>query len=166
MENKIPLPTDCIYKFYALFGLLIFIFCIGSVLYLTRSTNELLFTSIIESEALKVIEKPTSAEIAKLQGTEKRVEIALADKKFFLGALGVIAAGGIFSMMYGFIKWHREIQPIQDEMALLQLAKLRHEVQGLTSHTTDLRKKPLRPVNSNLGRNNTSGAGKSWITRT
>lgn len=65
MENKIPLPTDSIYKFYALFGLLLFIFSIGSTIYVSRSTNELVFTSAIEFETLKVIEKPTSVEIAR-----------------------------------------------------------------------------------------------------
>lgn len=32
MENKIPLPTDNIYKFYALFGLLLLVFTIGAAL--------------------------------------------------------------------------------------------------------------------------------------
>lgn len=141
MENKVPLPTDSIYKFHALFGLLIFIFCIGATLYLTRTTNELIFTSVIEYETLKTIEKPTSVEAAKRQGIEKRVEIALADKEFFLAAIGVIAGVGIFSMFYGFSKWHRKIQPIQDEMARLQLEKLRHEVLNLTSRPVEQEQK-------------------------
>lgn len=132
MENKIPLPTDSIYKFYALFGLLVFIFCSGAVIYVTRSTNDLIFTSSIEFETLKAIEKPTPIEIAKREGIEKRIQIALADKAFFLQALGVITAFAMFTMGYGFLKWHRDLQPIQDETARLQLEKLRHEVRSLS----------------------------------
>ncbi|HOI52754.1 MAG TPA: hypothetical protein PLN02_10290 [Azonexus sp.] len=136
MENKIPLPTDSIYKFYALFGLLVFVFCVGATIYISRSTNDLIFTSSIEYETLKTIEKPTTVEVAKREGIEKRVEVALADKTFFLRALGVIAALGMLTMAYGFLKWHREIQPIQDETARLQLAKLRHEVRALSENNS------------------------------
>jgi hypothetical protein len=136
MENKIPLPTDSIYKFYALFGLLLFIFSVGATVYVARSTNDLVFTSAIEYETLRAIEKPTAVEIAKREGIEKRVEIALADKKFFLYALGTLVGLGMLAMIYGFTKWHRDIQPIQDETAKLQLEKLRLEVAGLTQHST------------------------------
>jgi hypothetical protein len=136
MENKIPLPTDSIYKFYALFGLLLFIFSLGATIYVSHSTNDLVFSSAIEYEILKAIEKPTATEIAKRQGIEKRVEIALADKKFFLYALGVLSGFGMLAMIYGFTKWHRDIQPIQDETAKLQLEKLKLEVAGLTQHST------------------------------
>jgi hypothetical protein len=137
MENNIPLPTDSIYKFYALFGLLLFIFSIGSTIYISRSTNDLVFTSAIEYETLKAIEKPTSVEIAKRVGIEKRVEIAPADKKFFLYSLGVIAGLATFAMIYGFTKRHRDIQPIQDETARLQFEKLKLEVAGLPPHSTE-----------------------------
>jgi hypothetical protein len=136
MENKIPLPTDSIYKFYALFGLLLFVFSLGSTIYVSRSTNDLVFTSAIEYETLRAIEKPTSVEVAKRMGIEKRVEIALADKKFFLYSLGALACLGMLAMIYGFTKWHRDIQPIQGETARLQLEKLRLEVAGLTQHFT------------------------------
>ncbi len=132
MENKIPLPTDSIYKFYALFGLLLFIFSLGATIYVSRSTNDLVFSSAVEYETLKSIEKPTTAEVTKRQGIEKRLEIALADKKFFLYALGALAGLGMVAMIYGFTKWHRDIQPVQDETAKLQLEKLRLEVAGLT----------------------------------
>ncbi|BAK76493.1 hypothetical protein NH8B_2107 [Pseudogulbenkiania sp. NH8B] len=134
MENKIPLPTDSIYKFYALFGLLIFIFCLGSSLYITRSTNELIFASTIEYETLKSTTKPTAIEATKQKVIEKKVELALSDKKFFMAVLGFVAGFGVISMFYGFVKWHREIQPIQDETARLQLEKLRHEVKSLNSN--------------------------------
>lgn len=131
MENKIPLPTDSIYKFYALLGLLLFIFCLGSTIYVSRSTNDLIFTTYIELETLKTVDKPTPVEIAKREGIERRVEIAVADKESALRGIGFVCAIGLFMMGYGFLKWHRDIQPIQDETARLQLEKLRHEVSAL-----------------------------------
>ena len=39
MESKIPLPTDNIYKFYALFGLLLFIFAFGGCYIKTKPST-------------------------------------------------------------------------------------------------------------------------------
>lgn len=53
MESRVPLPTDNIFKFYALFGLLLTIFSAGSVLYVNKSTNDLAFEIAVEYETLK-----------------------------------------------------------------------------------------------------------------
>jgi hypothetical protein len=128
MQNNIPLPTDNIYKFYALFGLLLFIFAVGATLYVNNSTNNLLVDSVVELESLKIIENPTAVESAKRQLLEQRIEVTLEDKEFYKKALAALSALGFWLMGYGFWKWHREIQPIQDEIARLQRDKLRSEV--------------------------------------
>jgi hypothetical protein len=132
MEKIIPLPTDNIYKFYALFGLLTIIFCISATIYINHSTNELVFASTIEYEALKTIEKPTSVEAARIKVIEKKVEMALSDKQFFKYSISILLGLALFAMCYGFWKWHREVQPIQDEILRLQLEKLRKELQNLS----------------------------------
>jgi hypothetical protein len=131
MENKIPIPTDNIYKFYSLFGLALFIFCFGAIIHINSSTNEFMFSAAIEQKTLESIEKPTATDIAKKNGIEKRVEIAISDKNFFLYSLGCLAGIAISLMVYGFYKWHNEIQPIQDETARLQLEKLKLEVEKI-----------------------------------
>lgn len=113
MESKIPLPTDNIYKFYALFGLFLFITCIASSVYVSRSTNELIFSATIEMETLSAIKEPSSIDNAKKKIWERKVELALADKNFFLRVLGGIAGVGCLLMGYGFLKWHNEVQPLQ-----------------------------------------------------
>lgn len=128
MESKIPLPTDNIYKFYALFGLLLFIFSVGAMLYLHDSTNDFLFNAIVEEERLKAIEKPTVIESAKQKILTRRIEIIMNDRVFFINCLGVLVGIAIILASYGFMKWHREIQPTQDEIMKLQLEKLRREV--------------------------------------
>lgn len=57
MESKIPLPTDNIFKFYALFGVLILIASIVSVVWINNSTNERIHSLIREYESLPQVEK-------------------------------------------------------------------------------------------------------------
>jgi hypothetical protein len=134
MENKIPIPTDNIYKFYALFGLLIFIFSAGSLIYINRTTNDLAFQDILELDAVKQIPNPSPIDTAKKELLERRLTVAVSDRKSLSSAVGVLAAMGVILMYYGFKKWHQDIQPIQDEITKLQLEKLRHEVRQL-KHT-------------------------------
>lgn len=131
MENRIPLPTDNIYKFYALFGLLLFIFGIGATIAQTKVTNDFMVKSFIELEALKAIEKPNSVESFRRSVTERMIAIEKSDKEFFKWGLAVIAGIGFFLMIFGFGRWHSRIQPMQDELLQLQLEKLRREVAGL-----------------------------------
>jgi hypothetical protein len=48
-----------------------------------------------------------------------------------MNAIRILAGAAFWMMVYGFFKWHREIQPVQDEIAKLQLEKLRIEVDQL-----------------------------------
>ena len=131
MESKVPLPTDNIYKFYALFGLLLFIFGIGAGIAQTKLTNDFMVRSYIDLESLKSIEKPSSVETLRAAVLERMIDIEKSDKETFKWALAIISAAGISLMLYGFHRWHTRIQPAQDELLHLQLEKLRHEVAAL-----------------------------------
>ncbi|MEJ1378147.1 MAG: hypothetical protein RPU32_09290 [Candidatus Sedimenticola sp. (ex Thyasira tokunagai)] len=128
MENRIPLPTDNIYKFYALFGLLLAMFGTGATLYVNKSTNDLVFKIAVEYETLKADPVRSVSQEARFQVLQKKLEIAGKDKNLFLFGLSVVIGVGILMMWYGFKKWHTEVQPIQDEMARLSLKKLKREV--------------------------------------
>ena len=129
MESRIPLPTDNIYKFYALFGLLLFIFGLSATIYTTKSTNEFMATAIVDLEELKSMAAPTAREEARRQILQRRMEVAKSDKEFFKWGCGVVGGVGLVLMIFGFGKWHKEIQPTLDEIAQLQLIKLRREVE-------------------------------------
>ena len=131
MESRVPLPTDNIYKFYALFGLLLFIFGVGAIIVLQRSTNDFLYRSSIDLETVKAIAQPTPPDIAKRELLGKLIVVAMNDKDFLGHCLSAIAAVGFWLGVYGFYKWHKIIQPVQDEMLQLQLEKLRREVAAL-----------------------------------
>ncbi len=128
MESRVPLPTDNIYKFYALFGLLLLIFGIASTLYVNKSSNDLVFEVGVEYELLNANPVREVSEEARFQLLKKKLEVSKSNKLFFLSSLGVLIGIGVSMMGYGFKKWHMEIQPIQDEMAKLNLKKLRREV--------------------------------------
>ena len=129
MESRIPVPTDNIFKLYALFGLLLFIFCCSAVLYVVRSANEVVYASLPELEGLKQIKQPTSVDQARIALLQRKLEITKADKDFFIYALGGIMGVALLLMFFGFRRWHQDVQPIADETAKVQLeiAKLQLE---------------------------------------
>ena len=131
MESRIPLPTDNIFKFYALFGLFLFAFAIGEGLYLTKSHNEFLMASVVEVEGLREVEKPSAAQKARKAVLERLMEVERTDNTFLGNLLVALATGAFFLMIYGFQQWHTKIQPLQDEISQLQLKKLRLEMEQL-----------------------------------
>ena len=135
MENKIPVPTDNIFKFYALFGLTLVVFAFGATLYNHNAANALILATAGEIDALKHIESPTRSELVRLALLERQKEIAISDRKFFQWPLGAILAAGGYLLWYGYSKWQKLVQPRLDEMsrtelaiAKLQLEKLRREL--------------------------------------
>lgn len=134
MESKIPIPTDNIYKFYALFGLLLIVFSFGSTLYVNKSSNEQMITLLVEIETLRQEQPPTAPQQLRQAIAQRQLDIAKSDKEFFRWALVALGMVGTLGLMYGFGKWHKEVQPVIDEsarvqleIAKLQLAKLRSE---------------------------------------
>lgn len=133
--DKLPLPTDNIYKFYAFFGLLLFIFGAGATVALQRGTNDSVYKLYVELDSVRA---PSTAPSAAMdQKSEKSIreallerliEVAREDKKILSMYLSVLIAFSVLLTVAGFYKWHTQIQPIQDEMMRLQLQKLRQEV--------------------------------------
>lgn len=135
MESRIPVPTDNIYKFYALFGLLLVVFSLGAVFYVVDSTNDKVFNTVPELSALHELPQPSAADKVKIALLERKLTIAQSNKDFLTGAAGVLCAMGLCIATFGFVKWHRDVQShldklaqVQLEIAKLQLVKLQREV--------------------------------------
>jgi hypothetical protein len=128
MENRVPLPTDNIFKFYALFGLVIIIFAFSASIYTQKNSNDFLGTAVVDLEELKALEAPTVREKARRAVLQRQIDVAVSDRETYKWSLGLLAGFGTICLMFGFSRWHTEIQPKQDELVDLQLAKLRHEV--------------------------------------
>lgn len=131
MESKIPLPTDNIYKFFALFSLLLLISGIGLVFYSTNNTNSIIFEHWVEIESLQSIEKPTVEQESRLKALERKVEVAVSDKNALRWASFGMVMLGTFGVMLGFGYWHKHIQPVADQMARTQLEIARLQLLNL-----------------------------------
>lgn len=131
MESRIPLPTDNIFKFYALFGLLLFVFGAGALIYVTKSTNAFMAEALVELETLKSHPEPTATEQARRTVLERQVEIEKSDKTTFTRASNILIVIATSFMGYGFWKWHTAVQRIQDRIVRLQLEKLELEVEAM-----------------------------------
>ena len=136
MEKYFSIPTDNIYKFLALFGLAFTLFLIGLLVYLVNSSNEVILNAHVQAAELQTNEKRSPRAQATLDAIEKRVEITVADKEFGQWVLRISLGCSLYLMGFGFVKWARAVQPLQDELMRvqlelqkLQLEKLRREVQ-------------------------------------
>lgn len=133
--DKLPLPTDNIYKFYALFGLLLFIFAIGATVSLQRGTNDSVYKLYAELEAIRtsspVANPSPSGQAAspsvREQLLERLIKVATEDRATLSNCLAGLAGISVLLVVVGFRRWHTQIQPIQDEILKLQLEKLRRE---------------------------------------
>jgi len=132
MESRIPLPTDNIYKFYALFGLLLFVTAVAGVIVVNASTGETIHQLVKEYQEIgdDAVSKEDNI-LAKI--IETRLENQAKNKKFFIQSLGVLLAVALILMFHGFIQWHKIIQPKQDELLVLQIERLKLEVEQLKS---------------------------------
>ena len=119
-----------------MFGLLLFIFGFGSIVYLTKSTNELIFQLHPQIAAIEQMANPSKVDLVKKEDMEKQISIAGQDKTGLCFYCYIIILIGFFLMLFGFGKWHWSVQPIQDKITKLQLEKLRLEVKELANRLT------------------------------
>lgn len=131
MQSRIPLPTDNIYKFYALFGLLLFLACIYAFVNIYQTYNEKLFKRHVEIQTLQDVKSPSAAQIATKEVLEKQSEIDSSDKKTYLNFIGIFLSVAIGLMIFGFHQWHTKIQPLQDEAFKKNLEKTELEIRAL-----------------------------------
>ena len=144
MQSQIPVPTDNIYKFYALFSLLLLVFSFSAVLYVGTAANEVILANIVEVETLKQEKSPTVTQQVRRAALERRMEIATSDRRFFLVVLALLIVGSCWGIFYGFKKWHTQIQPVLDatactplELVQVELETARAKLAKLHSGATD-----------------------------
>ena len=129
MQSKIPVPTDNIYKFYALFSLLIFISFSYLLITSIQTYNEQAFSRYIEYETLKEIKSPTNEQKAKLAVIKRQEEIDKVDKKSIHDIMSFVIVCSMLGIIFGFYRWHTKIQPDQDKRNKYELEKLKLEVE-------------------------------------
>lgn len=142
MQPNVPIPTDNLYKFLALFGLVLVIASFAG-LYLAYANHRVEMISIQDREF----------ELAK--AARNLSPSAVAEIEFDLAVRGDVSGGnlmtfdlimvfvmliGIALCLTGFLLWSR-VQRLQDELLELQIAKARKEAHGSNVY----RELPKRP---------------------
>ncbi len=139
MQSKVPLPTDNIFKFYALFGLILFIATAFMFVQNHQSYNDKAFDRYIELQAFASIESLTKEQEAKKYILESQKDIDASDKKLFLNIIAIFFIISVALMFYGFMNWHNKIQPLQDEISKRNLEKLNYEIELIKAQTKSIR---------------------------
>jgi hypothetical protein len=131
MESKIPLPTDNVYKFYALFGLLVIL--TAAIMSFIRHDyyNKIAFDSYIPIQTLKHQKDLSDDKKLELLTLEQKAKIARSDQDAEFTVYVISFFVGLGMTIFGFSWWHKEIQPQQDKLIDLQIRKLECEIAEL-----------------------------------
>ncbi|MFG8220060.1 hypothetical protein ACEOQ5_04820 [Pseudomonas aeruginosa] len=137
MENKIPLPTDSLYKFVALFSMTILIGAFYLTFYASESSNAVVYENWSELASLQSLDKPNAEQAARKAMLERKLEVTVENRKVLLGLAAVLAVIGTLGVYIGFAFWIRKQQKVADqiaenqlELSRLQLLALRHELKS------------------------------------
>jgi hypothetical protein len=140
MFPNLSIATDNIYKFACLFGLALIlasIFSFVSVYNFTLNKNISLSEAIIAIEAKK---ERTKEEEAKLELSNKLLNVAKSNQEVANKAISYVLGIGIFLTIYGAWFWKTKIQARDDLLANLQVEKLRAEINALKRQSPTARK--------------------------
>lgn len=132
--QSIPIPTDNIFKFYALFGLALFATAAYGYLYLVGSVNQ---------ETIAYIER---VENSKINGLEEQSEHSTKAHLNFLNSkyndlkgmyvlFCILGTGGLVMSLFGFIFWHTVYQKKHDYLLDLTIEKSYLEVEELKNRS-------------------------------
>ncbi len=125
MQNKVPLPTDNVYKFFALFGLILLIFSLGATIYITKEANVQLIdiATQLDSTSSNNFSDETKSII------EEYRNVIISDRDGFNDLLVGLAIFGTLLGLFGFSIWMFKIQPQQDKLVAFQLEKYKYEIE-------------------------------------
>ena len=130
MQPSLPIPTDNIYKFACLFGLVLIV---SAIFAFVSSYSSSLDRKIKYSEV--VIPLEAKADRSKIENdllalNQRLIEVTKSNEKSANTAIGIVLGIGLLLSAYGALKWHQVIQS-RDDKSYLQLRKLEAEVAKL-----------------------------------
>ena len=131
MLDRVPVHTDNIYKFIALFSLVALIFSFWQIISVTTASNAIVIKNYPEIVELQSLEVKTVAQEAKLAVLEREKAVVVKDRKLFVKILSWVIGFAFYGIIYGFWVWRREIQSLVDAQNKAQLELLRLQVEQL-----------------------------------
>ncbi len=129
MTPRIPLPTDSIYKFYALSGIIFFITAVIMIYITQKNYNEQVYERYIPMQILSNKDVLNEKEELELEILKSKDKIEKDDRNIMMKLFSVVLSLAIICMMYGFFKWHTILQPSQNKLMELEIKKLEKELE-------------------------------------
>lgn len=133
MNPSLVIPTDNIAKFFGLFGLAL---VVVSVYAFVSTYTATLADKVRYSEAIIMLETKTplsKAEENVLKLNKRLLEVTIKNSETANIAVGLLGGAGISISFLGLLSWYRRIQQRDDELAKLQIEKLKMEIAKLRS---------------------------------
>lgn len=131
MQPSLPIPTDNIYKFACLFGLVLIV---SAIFAFVTSYSSSLDRKVKHMEVMIPLEaktERTKAEDDLLALHKRLIEVTKSNEETTIWPIAAVMVLGLSLSWYGAKKWHQVIQTRDDRLADLQLRKLEAEVAKL-----------------------------------
>jgi hypothetical protein len=131
MTPSIPIPTDNIYKFSCLFGLVLIVAGIFSYvsIYATSLDRKIKFAEVVISLEAKADRTKSENDLLGLH--KKLIEVTKSNQDVATAWVGTVLGLGIVMSFAGARAWYTKIQLRDDKLAELQLERAELEVERL-----------------------------------
>lgn len=128
MTPRLSVPTDNIFKFFALFGTVMLISSFLAMIFVNDNTNMRLMEWADELASFQSDEVVSSYEETRTVMIERLIEIEADNKEVFIIVLNALMVIGSSLASIGFLKWYKDIQPMEDEYKELLIAQMRRDL--------------------------------------
>lgn len=145
MQPNVPVPTDNLYKFMALFGLVLIISAVFTAAYVHVNVNNKHFSYVDVYYGPSERDEADEAEFKR--HIESQVDELKSSTTIAMYGVGAAIGLGGWLCFWGFHRWSI-IQPLHDELLELQVAKARKEAHGSNVY----RELPARPKAKKSGK--------------
>lgn len=133
MNPNLPIPTDNIYKFSCLFGLALILVSVFSFAsnYTTNLDRKVKYSEVVISLESKASKSKSEDDLLALN--KRLLEVTTSNEKVLNSVLGAATAIGILLSFIGAQSWKNKIQNRDDQIAELQIEKLKLEIAKLAA---------------------------------
>ncbi|WP_415886016.1 hypothetical protein ACMXYO_15430 [Neptuniibacter sp. QD37_6] len=130
MTPGFSIPTDNIYKFYALLGLALVLSSMLSFVYVYDTSRAKALERAEEMMILEQKEELSVRDAKRKELLEALVKVEEENKKFYMSVLNYSLAAGIAIGLFGLMVWQFSVQPRSDRLIELQIKSLEEEVES------------------------------------
>lgn len=141
MQPNVPIPTDNLYKFQALFGLVLIVTSITLAVFVQARSASQIEAAVSKRDEVVASQDSLIQDVHRaIERSNDKIDSIRNERTRYSRLLWVLAALGGAISANGFRRWAK-IQPLHDELLELQVAKARKEAHGSNVY----RELPKRP---------------------